>query len=558
MKKILLHGILGGFATFLLIAGLLCLAPGCATAPASHSPAPTDAGTNAASAAEDLMAEAYAHYATAVICELNQQPDKALDEYEKCVRADPSHEALAMELARRLLLRKQNDRAIALLDLAAKAPHASGQIITWKALAYMQAGKTNEAIATHRAALKRDPRQLLSYQGLAQLYFQAGQKNEVLKILTEAAKHAGPEAASQAGLAEMLAGFQSLLGKEGEPLKPRIETALNAALQQKPKDPQVLERIAETYKAIGQPGKASAAYKEIVAQNPDLTEARKRLAETYLYSNDTTNAIRELEQVIRDNPVEIQAYYLLGNLCLESRDYTKALDYFQKVRLLNHNFEPVHYDIARVNLALDKPKDALEALDQVKNKTRNFDWEFFSGLACVSAKDYEKAIEHYNNAEVIAKATATNRLTHVFYFQLGAAHERAQHYTDAERYFEQCLKLDPNDAETMNYLGYMWAERGEKLDQAKELIQKALQLDPDNAAFLDSMGWVLYQMNEAKEALTFLLKAVQNSSKPDATLYDHLGDTYQKLRQLDRAQESWRKSLELEPNEAIKKKLETP
>jgi Tfp pilus assembly protein PilF len=94
------------------------------------------------------------------------------------------------------------------------------------------------------------------------------------------------------------------------------------------------------------------------------------------------------------------------------------------------------------------------------------------------------------------------------------------------------------------------------LDQAKALIEKALKLDPDNAAFLDSMGWVLYQSNQPEGALTYLLKAVQNSKEPDATVYEHLGDAYQKLKQMDKAREAWRKSNELEPKDSVRQKIE--
>ena len=39
-------------------------------------------------------------------------------------------------------------------------------------------------------------------------------------------------------------------------------------------------------------------------------------------------------------------------------------------------------------------------------------------------------------------------------------------------------------------------------------------------------------------------------------MYDHLGDIYAALKQPDKAREAWRKSLALEPNEEVRKKLE--
>ena len=108
----------------------------------------------------------------------------------------------------------------------------------------------------------------------------------------------------------------------------------------------------------------------------------------------------------------------------------------------------------------------------------------------------------------------------------------------------------------MNYLGYMWAEHGEKLDQARELIEKAVKAEPKNAAYLDSLAWVLFKQNQPQEALPYALKAAELSEKPDATVFDHIGDIYAALKQPEKAREAWRKSLSLEPNEEVRKKLE--
>jgi tetratricopeptide (TPR) repeat protein len=70
------------------------------------------------------------------------------------------------------------------------------------------------------------------------------------------------------------------------------------------------------------------------------------------------------------------------------------------------------------------------------------------------------------------------------------------------------------------------------------------------------MGWVLYKLSKPKEALTYLLKAIELSDEPDATVYDHLGDIYAALNQRDKAREAWQKSVSLEANDEVKKKLE--
>src|SRR5262249_13468278 len=96
---------------------------------------------------------------------------------------------------------------------------------------------------------------------------------------------------------------------------------------------------------------------------------------------------------------------------------------------------------------------------------------------------------------------------------------------------------------------------GENLEEARRMIEKALRLEPKNAAYLDSLGWVLYKLGKPKEALPCLQQALEQSTEPDPTLFDHLGDIYAALHQPSKAREAWQKSLSLEPNAEVEKKL---
>ncbi len=79
------------------------------------------------------------------------------------------------------------------------------------------------------------------------------------------------------------------------------------------------------------------------------------------------------------------------------------------------------------------------------------------------------------------------------YFLRGALAERQKHYDDAEVQFRKVLAIDPNNSMTLNYLGYMQADRGVKLDEALTMIQQAVKQEPQNYAYLDSLGWAYLQ-----------------------------------------------------------------
>ncbi len=107
----------------------------------------------------------------------------------------------------------------------------------------------------------------------------------------------------------------------------------------------------------------------------------------------------------------------------------------------------------------------------------------------------------------------------------------------------------------MNYLGYMWADRGENLPRALELIRKAVDLEPSNGAYLDSLGWVYFRLNKLDKAEENLLVA-STLNPDDATVEEHLGDLWEKKGDLEKARESWKRALTLKPDPDNKLRLE--
>ena len=96
----------------------------------------------------------------------------------------------------------------------------------------------------------------------------------------------------------------------------------------------------------------------------------------------------------------------------------------------------------------------------------------------------------------------------------------------------------------MNYLGYMWADLGVRLERALELVQKAVELDPDNGAYVDSLGWAHYRLGHLAQAREHLERAAR-LAPGDATIYEHLGDVYAALGDEVKAAEFYRRALQV-------------
>jgi Flp pilus assembly protein TadD len=138
-------------------------------------------------------------------------------------------------------------------------------------------------------------------------------------------------------------------------------------------------------------------------------------------------------------------------------------------------------------------------------------------------------------------------------------YEKQKDFERAESVLKEIQKENPNNAVALNYIGYLLADRGVRLEEAVRYIKEALTLDPRNGAYLDSLGWAFFKMNDFENAEKHLLEADQ-LVKNDPTIVDHLGDLYYKLGDLTKAQSFWQKSVsigtEQEDIQKVRRKLE--
>ena len=536
-----------------LVAGSLglagCKSPGRLPPRASGTKAPHASVSTAAPAPPGVpvtedppinAAEAYAHFAAGVSLELNDQAAQALDEFYQSALADPGNEPLVIELSRRLLADKQTGKALELLGRASQFSGATGNTHAWLARAYLATGRTNEALQASEIAIKKSPGSLAGYQNVAEIYYQSGHGAEVGKVLDKAARQKNVDAVFLVNLAELYARYIRAEPAAEETVRPLARELLSRAALLQPANPVILQKMADFFALFGDTKRAAVIYLQLLA-DPELQTRRdflhERLVNIYLQAQDKTNAIEQLEALVRDNPTKYpQAYYHLGALANDLTNYDRAAEYFGKAILLNPEFEQAYYDLAGTQININKASEALRTLMGARQKfAQSFVAEFLTALAYKGLKEYPDSLKHFTTAEVIAAATDPKRLNHGFYYQLGATHERNHNFAEAEKYFRKSLEMSPDFAEGLNYLGYMWAEKGLHLAEARTMIEKAVKLEPKNAAFLDSLGWVLYKLNQPAEALPYVLKSVELSKEPDVTLLDHLGDIYQALKQPEKA-----------------------
>ena len=481
-------------------------------------PLSSDVWVEATDPAVERLARAHAHFGAAVIHEMNDEAAKALEDYYQAAQEDPGDDSLVLEVSKRFLQKREFDKALEVVKPAAALPDASGAVLARLGLIYAELGKTDQALAADRAAVKKAPGQLAGYRNEFVILLQNRKTKEALEILDFAARQSSADAEFLVGLAELYFNYARQITSAKDEVISRTQVLLDRAVKLNPKPPALRLMLADFLNRLGENAKAAQIYLELLNQLPDAPEFRDRLhaelSAIYLQSADHQRAAEQLKAILHDDPANPARKLLAGPHRPRGQEIHRGHRVFQGYHHAQAGFRLAYYDLAECLLNLNQASESLATLDKARQRfAQNYNLEFLTALAFSRQKAYAQALDHFTSAEIIAQATDPKRLNEFFYFQLGATCERKGDYAQAEAYFRKSLRLAPDFAEALNYLGYMWAEHDMKLEEARALIERALKAEPENAAYLDSLGWVLFKLKQPKEALPYVLKAVSNSPK---------------------------------------------
>src|SRR5687768_208746 len=126
--------------------------------------------------------------------------------------------------------------------------------------------------------------------------------------------------------------------------------------------------------------------------------------------------------------------------------------------------------------------------------------------------------------------------------RIANVYEAAGQLDAAEKELRRLMAEDPLNADAMNSLGYMFADRGVRLPEAVDLAQRAVKIEPDNPAYLDTLGWALFKQGRTEEAAEPLGKAATTLTG-NSVIQDHHGDLLAKRGQTAAAIAAWERAL---------------
>lgn len=245
------------------------------------------------------------------------------------------------------------------------------------------------------------------------------------------------------------------------------------------------------------------------------------------------------------DPQRNDAWLMLGDLLQSGGDVAGARAAYEKPKPGSAEFPAAQ---AKLAWSYQAAGDKDQALKLARAAAATGDYEGRLTLSDLLRADekYPEAIEMLNGLIADARAPEWS-----LYYARGQAYERSGDWKKAEADLQQALKMRPDEAELLNYLGYAWIDRGEHLTEALDMVKRAVAAEPRSGAITDSLGWAYYRLGDYRKA-TETLEAAVELEAGDPEINNHLGDAYWMVGRKDEATFQWRRVLTLKPDERVK------
>ncbi|HEX3372400.1 MAG TPA: DUF6584 family protein [Candidatus Acidoferrales bacterium] len=501
---------------------------------------------------------------------------RAVEQYREIIRLAPTDSDAELWLARLYRLQNEQEKAEAVLrTLLAREPANENGVEQLTQL-LLDEGKSEEAVTSLQAILQRAPtprlwellgdayNQIHDLPNAEQAYRKAsesqpGDLNHHKELAqTLLAEEKFPEALEQyQGLVEMEpddADNYLRLAEIYRQMKQldKAEQNILLAKQRAPNNLEVIYYEATIYEDQGRIDDSIRVLSDAVTavkSESEFAPSRRRtlailyqqLGQLYREASNYTAAVNTFEEMLRlGSEEDRRARILIVDTYRDARDITKALDAAHKAvdaYPKDHSIRVTQALLLGENAQADQAVTQLRAL--LDGSPADFEVQLDIAQVYEESKRWTDAESAIHAAEKLQQDSQGKEMTG---FLTGAIFERQKKFDQAESAFRKVLELNPRNAATLNYYGYMLADRGVRLDEATALIKRALVEDPASAAYKDSLGWAFYKQDKLPEAEDLLRQALEHESH-DPTILSHLGDIYAKMGKETLAEAEWQKSV---------------
>lgn len=514
--------------------------------------------------------------------------DEAIQKFKAILKDDPSNHAAAYELCRIFYELGDYGMAVSYGEKAVKLYSDNEWYYIYLAESKAEKMDFVGAAKTYEQYVAKHPKSFDFYYDWAYMLLQANKTKEAIAVLDKLESIQGPLPDIIMEKVNIYTELNKIDGAVSEVQK---------LIKEYPEEPSYYGMLGELYESIRNFDKAESAYKKILEINPEDQQALLSLAGLYkfqdknieynnilnsIFANPKTDIddkiiafIPILEDLGKDSTLKEEALTIVTLINKTHPNDVKSLaaqgDYFFQI---NDSLQAKSWYEKAINSVGDVPSTVFlqlyilcADLDDYKSLQENSTiglhknpkdemGYFYNALANYQLKNYQAVID---TLEKGLKINIDNQqLKSQMYTTMADACYELKYFEKMDSAYEMALEIDPNNPYSLNNYAYYLSERSESLKKAELMSKRSLMLLPDNASFLDTYGWIKYKLGKYDDALDYFEKALlTDEGKTNDVIYEHLGDVYLKLDNIEKAVNSWHTAIELGGNvDNLKKKIE--
>lgn len=403
---------------------------------------------------------------------------------------------------------------------------------------YGQSRRWTDAAAAYEQALQNAPRSLDYRKGMAEALLNTGTPTEAVRARDLMREAVAMRPTDERAL-YLLAEAERTTGDAAA-----AENAARRLVTQSPRNPQgylvLAEALADQKRfqpIIDSLAPAMGTFRSGSNSNAALRMLLPQLGLAYQAVGQFDKAVTTFEEARKVSPNDPSFLGFLIQAQMGAKNYTAAAELARAARAQNPN----SLRLARLESEAlrrgGKVDQGLAVLEEIVKRPGS------DSMAHVAlAQAYADANRMPQATKVLRDAQTTFPDDTLITFELGALLDRQKKYAESEALFRQLIAKEPENAPALNYLGYMLAERGDRLDESVDYIKRALAIEPDNGSYLDSIGWAYFKDGKLELALNNLERAA-NQLQDNSVVQDHYGEVLFKLGRYDAAIGAWNKAL---------------
>ena len=375
------------------------------------------------------------------------------------------------------------------------------------------------------------PGHVVGYLELFNMGVSAGLTQENLQMHIDAALRVDP--ASDSAAATKFAFFLE---------QKKNEEAKSYAMQQLEKYPDS-HRLRSIYADfLSDSGLIRSAIEQYMQiPEPDALFSTARL---FLYTSRYQEAYDTLLQYVQANPHDQSAYLSVARASLQLGKLDETQMWLRRVVSSRYIFQR-SLVFARLEAQKESTERGVEILQKIPTRSNPQRVQIYLAIDELyrEADRLEDSLKALDQGLSEFPNNTTLLLAHSY-----VAAELSM-VDVVEKDIQTLLKIQPNNPQALNSLGYTLADKTDRLEEARVLIEEALNIRPHDPYILDSMGWVHYRLGNYDEAIDFIKRAYDELDDP--ILAAHLGEIYWVNGQRRQARRVWREARERTPENKI-------